>query len=134
MNSCEIREGRLLEIRVDPGYQTMEDVNGMYRDLMKVLGKHSKVVIVADWRRCKLITEKALHGVGSILKDFNSQIERSGIIASSSSPKEVRQFLELVRQSGHKERQVFTDSAALHAWLGQRLTEKEQARLREFLG
>src|SRR5262249_39796075 len=108
-NTAEIRVGRLLEITVG-GFDNMQDIHDHYERLVAAFAKvpaSSKVVIAADWRKCKNIAPNAQHGVGSILRDFNSQIDRSSMLASPTSPQAVLQYLELIRKGGHTSRRLY---------------------------
>ena len=56
-NSCEIRAGRLLQIRVAKGYESPQDVDdmiSMIRAATSQLPAEEKHVTVADWRRYHL--------------------------------------------------------------------------------
>lgn len=53
-NSCELRVGRLLEIRLVKGYETVEDVEHMISMIRANVGKlpeDVRHVTIADWRR-----------------------------------------------------------------------------------
>jgi hypothetical protein len=136
MNTCEIRVGRLMEIRVDDGFHAIADVERMDVTIGAALATvptHVNVVIVADWRRTQLMADGASDRFGKMIGSYNSRIERSGILANPDSPVSVLQFMRVVRESNHPHRKLFHDANLLVRYLEEVLTPPELARLRDFL-
>src|SRR5688572_26694864 len=109
-NSCAIRVGRLMEIRVGRGYNSAEDVDEMIRAIAGTLVKvpaGTRVVIAADWRNASLLSPAAAARAHVMLTGVNDRIERSAILASDRSPTAVLQFVRLVIEAEHPSRRVF---------------------------
>jgi hypothetical protein len=124
-----------MEIRVGAGYNSMTDVRAMYEQMLAAFNSvpNTNVVIAADWRGCQQIAPSAMHGVGSILKDFNNHIERSAVLAAPTASVSVTQFLDVIRKGGHPARRLYLDPKEMMTWLDQLLTPAEQERLRRFV-
>ena len=135
-NSCEIRAGRLMEIRVAEGYRSLADVDDMRRKIgaaFEAVPAGESVVISADWRHCRLMAAEASDAVGKMMGSFNARIERSGILSAPDSPIAAMQILRVIRESQHPHRRLFYDTLEISSWLGELLTPDETFRLREFL-
>jgi hypothetical protein len=135
-NTCEIRVGRLMEIRLLHGYNTLADVETMRERISQAfatLPASQSVVIAADWRYCRLMGAEASDHVGKMIGSFNARIERSGTVTSPDSPVAVLQFLRVIRESKHPGRKLFQNVSELSEYLGELLTPAEQARLAQFL-
>src|SRR5262245_59899891 len=109
-NTCEMPVGRLLEIRVDGGFRSVDDVRGMVDLIGAHLGRlppTRNVVVAADWRNCPIMSPAASeHAVGMMTRN-NPRVERSAALVSDSSPTAVLQFVRLVRNTGHPLRRIF---------------------------
>ena len=137
VNSCEIRVGRLLQIRVAKGYETPHDVDAMVdmiRASVSKLPPETKHVTVADWRQCSVMSAQASERALKMLLTVNPRTERSGMIYANTSPTAVMQFIRLVREAGHPGRRIFHDVSELTAWLDEVLTPAESSELHQFLG
>ncbi len=135
-NSCEVRIGRLLEVRTDRGYYSLDDVEAMRDRLMLAFERipmGHQAVIVADWRKARLMDGEAAQSAGAMIATFNHRVERSGILVSSDSPIAVLQFLHLARETHHPQRRIFHFEEEMVAWLGELLSVEERWRLIEFL-
>jgi hypothetical protein len=134
-NTCETRVGRLLEIRVGAGYDTVADVDAMIAQIAREVAHIApkKVVIAADWRPIKLMSAQAAGRALDMLTTGNPAIERSAILVSDRSPTAVMQFFRLVRESHNENRRLFSDPSDLAAWLDEVLAPEEAARLHVFL-
>src|SRR3954469_4371362 len=58
-NTCEARVGRLLEVRVDAGYQSVRDVDKMIVMMQAHFGRlpaGEKCIIAADWRNVTMMS------------------------------------------------------------------------------
>jgi len=106
-NTVGIRVGRLMEISVQEGFRSVEDVEKQRARITAALDtipKNQLVVIAADWRQCQLMSQAAANAMGPMIGDFNARIERSAILGSPTSPVAVLQFLRVVRESRHPAR------------------------------
>src|SRR5262245_41123570 len=125
-----------MEITVPEGFRSVEDVDKQRERITAALDtipKDQLVVIAADWRRCRLMSQPAASAMGVMIAHFNARIERSGILGSPTSPVAVLQFLRVVRESRHPARRVYEESASMLAWLSECLTDVERERLIEFI-
>jgi hypothetical protein len=127
--------GRLLEIRVGAGYDTVADVDAMIAKIAREVARLApqKVVIAADWRPIKLMSAQASERALLMLTTGNPAIERSAILVSDRSPTAVMQFFRLVRESHNENRRLFSEPGELAAWLDEVLSPEEIARLHAFL-
>lgn len=135
-NTCEVRVGRLMEIRVDGGFNSVDDVEDMRGNITRALATvpaDVNVVIAADWRRTKIMASEAADAFGKMIGSFNARIERSGILSSQASPTAVLQFLRVVRESKHPNRRLFDRPSDLTAYLNELLNPDEAERLQVFL-
>lgn len=135
-NTVVIRVGRLMEISVQEGFRSVDDVEKQRARISAALDtipKDELIVIAADWRRCQLMSQPAAHAMGLMIGDFNARIERSAILGSPMSPVAVLQFLRLVRESRHPARRVYEERAPMLTWLCECLTDAERQRLIEFI-
>ena len=125
-----------MEVRVDDGYNSLDDVEQQRRRIALAFEKvpsTTQVVIVADWRRTRMMAADASDAVGKMIGGFNTRIERSGVLASHDSPVAVLQYLRVIRETHHPNRKLFHDEHELIAWLSERLNVSEIQRLRVFL-
>lgn len=135
-NSCEVRVGRLMEIRIDRGFLSTDDVEDMRRNIARGfehVGPDVNVVVVADWTQTRLMAGDAADAFGKMIGSFNDRIERSGILSSPNSPTTVLQFLRVVRESKHPNRRLFDQPGELMTYLDALLTPAESERLAQFL-
>ena len=98
-NTCEIVEGRLLEIDIAAGFDQPSDIDDQIKLVVSALGKvgpDTKVVIAADWRPCKLFTPETAERAIKLFSDLNARIERSGILHRFDQPTSVLQVLTSV--------------------------------------
>lgn len=132
-NTAEIRVGRLLEIRVAKGYETVGDVDdmiSMIKTAVSHLPPQTKHVTFADWRACKVMLPDAVERAHQMLVGTNPRTERSAILVSRDSPTAIMQFFRLVQEAEHPHRRIFYDASPLADWLDEVLTADEKARLR----
>jgi hypothetical protein len=135
-NTAEIRVGRLLEVRIDAGYRTIEEVESLFLMLASAVRKLSagaKHVTVVDWRLCPIMSPDCAAFVVQQMVAVNAKTERSATIASADAPISVIQFTRLIRESNSPVRQLFYDEPSLLGWLAEVLTPKELKRARLFL-
>ena len=136
VNHCANHVGRLVEIRADSGYRTVEDVDVMFAQIGRVLAKAAsagRVIIVTDWRRCPVMSVEASTRIVPMITRTNPHMERSGAIASRESPIAVLQFMRIIAEAKSPERRLFYETDKLTEWLGEVATPAENARLRAFL-
>jgi len=136
-NTCEIRVGRLMEIRLDHGFPSIADVERMDVTIgaaFATIPNNVNVVVAADWRRTQLMADGASDRFAKMIGSYNARIQRSAAVANAEAPVNVLQFMRLIRESNHPQRKLFHDVASLVGYLGDVLTPPELARLREFLG
>jgi len=136
-NVYSIVAGRLVEVRIDAAVMTAADVDTWFNGVaaaMKQLPAGQRGVVVADWRRCPLMSEDAATRAAARLTQANPYVERSAALANSDSPITVLQFLRLCRDTNPSgNRRLFTSAPELTAWLSERLTSIEINRLNAFL-
>jgi hypothetical protein len=135
-NTASIVVGRLLEIRLDAGYRSAQDVDAMIRLIQHEVVRvplSVRIVTVVDWRRCPLMHEDATTRLIEGLRSSNARIERSAGLVSQKSAIAVLQFLRLVREGNFPNRRLFYDPEAVMSWLDEVLEPEERMRLRTFL-
>ena len=135
-NTCEIVVGRLLEFDVAAGYRKVRDVDEMITSMKQWFAKvpaAKKVVIVADWSACELLTPDVSARAVEMLTASNPRLERSAILHRSNQATSVLQVFRLIQEAAEPSRRVFTSPTELTAYLDEVLNEEERARLRTFL-
>jgi hypothetical protein len=134
-NSCTVRVGRLMEIRIH-GFLSEADIDAQIarvKSAMVAVSPETRVVIAADWRRLPVMSERVAARAAGLLTTTSARIERSGILAMPDAATALMQFFRLVRESEHPSRKVVTSTAELEEWLLPLLTPSETKRLVEFL-
>jgi hypothetical protein len=129
--------GRLVEVRINAAVLTAADVDTWFNGVaaaMSRLPSGQRGVVVADWRRCPLMSDEAATRAAARLTQANPSVERSAALASSESAITVLQFLRLCRDTNPSgNRRLYTNAHEMIAWLSERLTQLEISRLRAFL-
>jgi hypothetical protein len=100
---------------------------------MSGLPKDSKHIVVADWRRCPVMSPQAAEYMAESIARSNPSRLRSAALTEYSAPTSVLQFLQVIREASHPNRQLFRSSDELCQWLDEVMTLAESRRLREFL-
>ena len=134
-NTCQVVEGRLLEIDVAAGFNQPSDIDDQIRliiSALKTVPHDVKVVIAADWRPCRLFTPETAEHAIKLFSDLNQRIERSAILHRFDQATSVLQVVRLIRETHFDRRRVFTNVDDACAWLDPALGPAEQARLRDF--
>ncbi|HEX6765906.1 MAG TPA: hypothetical protein VF103_10525 [Polyangiaceae bacterium] len=134
-NTCEIVVGRLVEIDIAAGFNEPNDIDDQIKLIVGALEKvpaAQKVVIVADWRPCKVFTPETAERAIKLFTNLNARIERSGILHRFDQPTSVLQVLRLIRETHFDRRRVFTQPDELYGWLDPVLDANERDRLRTF--
>jgi hypothetical protein len=135
-NTCRVVEGRLLEIDVAKGYEQVSDVDEMIvmiRSAVALVPEPTRLIIVADWRKCRLFSEQVATRAVAMLTGSAERIERSAILHGTDHATSLLQVFRLVKEASQTHRQLFTDRRELERWLGELLNEAERARLHAFL-
>jgi hypothetical protein len=135
-NSCQVRVGRLMEVRILTGFHSEADVDAQIvrvKSAMAAVPSETRVVVAADWRRVPVMSEAVAARAVNLLTTTSDRIERSGILAMPDSPTALMQFFRIVRESEHPRRKVVTSIEELEAWIMPLLTPAEIKRLVEFL-
>jgi hypothetical protein len=135
-NTCRIVVGRLMEVDVAAGYRTVQDVDDMIDAIHAVLTTvptSQRVVIAADWSACRLFAPEVSERAVRMLLRSNPRMLRSAILHEATQPTSILQAFRLVSEADAPFRRVFTERAAMCAWLSEVLSPDESARLHAFL-
>jgi len=135
-NTCEANVGRLLEIRVGAGYQSVRDVDrmiAMMQHQMSQLTAGQKFVIAADWRKVTMMSPETAARAREMLTRSNPRVIRSTILTLPDRSAANLQVVRLVREAESENRRHFTSAHEQYRWLCDVLTEPEQIRLYDFL-
>ncbi|MGC4092572.1 MAG: hypothetical protein QM756_32770 [Polyangiaceae bacterium] len=135
-NTCGIRVGRLLEVRVVRAYRTPAEVDAMFTEIgaeARKLPAETRIVTVADWRHCPLMSAEASEQARLRMTGNNARTERSAVLAQRDAGVATLQFLRIIRETNYPNRKLFFELDELVEWLTEVLTAPEVARLREFL-
>lgn len=135
-NLCQVVAGRLLEIDVRAGYQSVADVDTMIASIklqFARVAEPTRIVIAADWRACRVLTPEVSERVVTMLTGTNRRIERSAILHAPSQATSVLQVMRLVREANSDNRRVFTEAREMDAWLSEILDPTERERLAALL-
>jgi hypothetical protein len=136
-NTCEMRVGRLMEIRVDAGYQSVRDVErmiGMMQSVIGVLSAGERFTVAADWRKVGVMSPETAARAREMLMRVNPRVVRSAILTLPDRSLASLQVVRLVREAELENRRHFTSPGQQWRWLGETLTPAERTRLAEFLG
>ena len=131
-NTCKIHAGRLLEIRVGAGYRTVADVDEMIAMIGAEFARTpepTRILIAADWRRCRVFTPDVAQRATEMLTRTNPRVERSTILHDPGQATSVLQVMRLAREAQLPYRRVFTDAQEMRAWLAEVAQPNELARL-----
>jgi hypothetical protein len=135
-NTCKVHAGRLLEIRVGSGYRTVSDVDemiGMIAAAFASTPEPTRILIAADWRRCRVLTPDVAERATEMLTRSNPRVERSAILHDPGQATSVLQVLRLAREAKLPYRRVFTDAPEMRTWLAEVAQPDELARLDSLL-
>jgi hypothetical protein len=136
-NTCEIKVGRLLEIRAGAGYSSVRDVDRMIAMIVAVVGElpaGERLTIAADWRSVGVMSPETAVRAREMLLRANPRVIRSGILTLPDRSLANLQVIRLVREAELENRRHFTSPGSQWRWLSEVLTPPERARLAEFLG
>jgi hypothetical protein len=136
-NTCEIKVGRLLEIRVEAGYSSVRDVERMIAMIVAAIGElpaGERVTIAADWRNVGMMSPETALRARDMLMRANPRVIRSGILTLPDRSLANLQVIRLVREAELDNRRHFTSPGSQCRWLSEVLSPPERTRLAEFLG
>jgi hypothetical protein len=136
-NTCEVNVGRLMEIRVGAGYQSVRDVDrmiAMMQHHMSQLAPGQKFVVAADWRKVTMMSPETAARAREMLTRSNPRVIRSTILTLPDRSAANLQVVRLVREAESENRRHFTSAHEQYRWLCEVLREPEQIRLYDFLG
>jgi hypothetical protein len=136
-NTCEIRVGRLVEIKADHGFRSVGDVDDMLDSMVKAATRVDaglKYVIAADWRGVTIMSPEIAAEARAMLSKNNPRVERSAILTLPEQSTTSLQVQRLVREAENAHRRHFTDVHEQCKWLAQVLNDAEKTRLYEFMG
>lgn len=125
-----------MEIRIAAGFASGADVDAQIERVRRAMSKvptNVRVVIAADWRKLTIMPKPLAERAVKLLTTTSERIERSGILASPTSPTALMQFFRIVQESHHPSRKVVTSERELEAWLFDLLTPEELVRYRTFI-
>jgi hypothetical protein len=135
-NTIALVVGRLLEVRLEAGFRSVQDVEAWRRSLQREVGKvpmSTRIVTVADWRSCPVMQEEAAALFLDGLRKHNPRAQCSAALASQKSPIAMLQFLRLIRDSNNPDRKLFYEQEPMIEWLKPVLSAEELVRLKAFL-
>jgi hypothetical protein len=136
MNTAALKVGRLLEVRAEAGYRTRDDVDAIFEQIGRAMSKlpeGAQHIVVADWRRCPIMSPEAAEYMATSIARSNPGLLRSAALTQYSASTGVLQFLRVIREANHPNRQLFRSSDELIRWLDEVTTLAESRRLRDFL-
>ncbi len=132
MFNSENREGKLVELRVITPMSAEEMLELGKTHLEVTAGVDGDYAVAVDLRQAQvfppLITERFI----GLMSQLNPRLLRSAILINESAVLGL-QAERAMETAGHANRRAFRDPLELEQWLGEVLTEPEQARLRLFL-
>jgi hypothetical protein len=131
----EIRAGRLIEVRIF-SLLTCDDLDAhvaQFGALLRHVPKGVRPVLCADHRSVELCSEEVAERLGEAFAVANASLERIAVLVAPTNIPLAMQLERLVRKAGNPHRKVcyLAGFAANH--LAPVLSQREQARLREFL-
>jgi hypothetical protein len=132
MYTLEIRQGRFLEARISSPIAIAEVASFGLRLREILSGTKGSVVICTDLRRANVFPPEVADAFVGLMKGDNPRVERSAFLAGESAMFGL-QIERMLRDAGNPARKSFRDRAALAAWLGELLDEKERVRLAAYL-
>jgi hypothetical protein len=135
-NTVELNAGRLVEIRIEAGFRTPEEVDATFAQIEEVVARLPQglqFVTIVDWRKSSLMSpEAAAHTVERIM-GLQHRSQRSAVVVSPEMASVVLQFGRVVRDTDNPARKMCLDAAEAITWLDELLSLEERARLRWFL-
>lgn len=92
-----------------------------------------KAIICADWREANILAPDVADRLLELLVRGNPRLERSAVLLSREHAAFNLQVERIVRAAKNADRRTFRDTATMEAWVGERMTPEERARLAAFL-
>lgn len=128
--TCERRVGRVIELRVFE-LRDIEAVNAYSVATLAEMNKTSgNVFIVADHRPARIYPAAVTAGLVSLFTKINPRLERAALLLTETNATFAMQVQRIVSTASNVERQVFFAPEPLIAWLGERATTLELARIK----
>jgi hypothetical protein len=132
MYTVEVREGRLLEIRMESPLE-FADVQEFRQRVMALVGAALRPVIACtDLRRARIFSPDSAEAITSMMRHDNPRVERNAILVGDSALFSM-QVERMVREAGSHSRRTFREPLELKLWLRDALSESERWRLNMFV-
>ncbi|HEY8206483.1 MAG TPA: hypothetical protein VIG99_03310 [Myxococcaceae bacterium] len=132
MFSCDVKVGRLLEVRLVAPVSVVDiDIT---RERLGLFFRTfpGKLVACGDFSRADVFLPDVATRVLETFKHDNPKIERSGILVSASAIFSI-QLERLISQANNPARKCFRDPFEVKAFVGNLLTHDEHGRMAAFL-
>lgn len=131
--TCERRVGRVIELRVFELRDT-DAVNAYAQATLAEMHKTpGNVFICADHRPARIYPAAVTNGLVGLFTKINPRLERAALLLTETNATFAMQVQRIVSTASHAERQVFFSPEPLVAWLGERATPLELARIKAHL-
>lgn len=125
--------GRLVEARLAT-LRTVDEVIEFETAMRAAFDRvHGKAIICADWRDANILAPDVADRLLELLVRGNPRLERSAVLLSGEHAAFNLQVERIVREARNADRRTFRDTETLRAWVGERMTAEERARLGAFL-
>ncbi len=131
MYTIENRVGKLVELRIAAPIAA-EELPLLLAEHQGITEKLGRFVTAVDLRRATLVPLEVAERFTGLMRGSNPRLERSAFLLNESALFSL-QLERLIREAGDSNRRTFRAPEELVTWLGQVLSEAEQARLGEFL-
>lgn len=136
-NTCERRVGRLIELRMQRGLVSVQDIHDVTENFvrcMNTLPSGLKPVVIGDWRAARVMTEQMFQHATQLFASSNSSLDRVAMLGSMQSPTAFWQLSRLASLADSSEpRRLFKAAGEVAQWLGEVLSREEHQRLERFL-
>ncbi len=132
MFNSENREGKLVELRVITPMSAEEMLDLRKIHLEVTAGVDGDYAVAVDLRQAQVFPPQITERFIGLMSQLNPRLLRSAILINESAVLGL-QAERAMETAGHANRRAFRDPLELEQWLGEVLTEPEQARLRLFL-
>jgi hypothetical protein len=130
--TVEKRVGSVVEIFVRT-LDTTTEVRRFSQAIYDTAVKTPGALLIVDLRTPVVFSDEVASAVMDLMVRANSVRKKTAILLSNQRAIFGLQLGRLVKDVGARERQTFTDTAALLKWLGKDLSPVEKDRVRAFL-
>jgi hypothetical protein len=125
--------GRLVEARLTM-LRTVDEVVEFEGALRAAFDRvQGKAIICADWRQANILAPDVADRLVELLARGNPRLERSAVLLSREHAAFNLQVERIVREAKNPDRRTFRDPETMRAWVSERMTADERARLAAFL-